>query len=142
MAQAALKMARHRCAALVPPSLLQTFEDVVRDHLAKSSTAGQSGSNTSTGTSGTFSVNKMLLQNPASALAVGKAISEQPRTMARLALQFHRNLSASLAETASKSVQKMRRHAQRVVMAEVRMPPHAWLEQMGNHCNTVSRYAL
>lgn len=140
--QAALKMARRRCAGLVPPTLLQVFEQVVQEHISKHGRSAASGSDTTSGSASSFSVNKMLLQNPAAAGAVGKAMGEQPRTMTRLTLQFHRNLSASLAETTAKSVQKLRRHAQRVVAAEVRSPPHAWLEQMANHCTTVSRYAL
>lgn len=138
--QATLKMARRRSAMSVPPALLKVFEDIVANHVAKYGET-TSDSCTSNGSGGTFSVNKMLLQNPAAAGEVGKALGERARIMARLSLQFHRSLSRALADTTTKSVQRMHRHARRVVVAEVRSPPPLWLEQMANHCDTVSRCA-
>lgn len=136
LVQVALKMARHRCAVSVPPTLLHAFEGIVCEHVA------QDARSNSSGTAETFSVNKMLLENPTAAREVGKALGEMPRVLARLSVQFHRHLSTSLAETTTKSVQKLRRHAQRVVAAEVRSPPAVWVEQMVAHCDIVSRCAL
>jgi hypothetical protein len=136
--QAALKMARHRCALSVTPDLLQVFEDILADHMPQHCAAHNSAA--ASVDSGRFlSINKMLLQNPAAAARIGKAICDRPRIFSRLSQQFHHNLSASLAETTTKSVQRVRRHARRVVMAEVRCIPVVWLDQLVNHCNIVSR---
>jgi hypothetical protein len=127
-----MKLARDRCTRHITPDLLKVFEDIAVKSLAKSSSKKASDSHD------TLSLNKMILQNPAAAAKVGTAMGEKPRIVSRLSQQFHHHLSAALAETMAKSVQRVRRHAQRVVLEEVRCTPMLWLQQMTNHCNTVS----